>query len=158
MGVPGYPGATPSWIIWNLLERYTREGDLVIDPFAGGGTTNDVAASLGRRAWGFDLQPQKPVGIALADARRLPLRDACADFAFLDPPYPLAEDVLAADLKALTTEGWLVPGALIVVERSVRSPEPTWPEEIMAGREKRYGETVLWYGLAAPESPDQTEE
>jgi len=87
MGVPGYPGATPSWIVWNLLERYTREGDLVIDPFAGGGTTNDVAASLGRRAWGFDLQPQKPTGIVLADARRLPLHDAVADFAFLDPPY-----------------------------------------------------------------------
>ncbi|MBL8861337.1 MAG: DNA methylase [Planctomycetes bacterium] len=87
MGVPGYPGATPAWVVWNLLERYTRPGDLVIDPFAGGGTTNDVAESLGRRALGFDLQPQKPVGIALADARRLPLVDAAADFAFLDPPY-----------------------------------------------------------------------
>ena len=24
---------TPAWVIWNLLERYTREGDLVLDPF-----------------------------------------------------------------------------------------------------------------------------
>jgi DNA modification methylase len=74
-------------VVWNLLERYTRPGDLVIDPFAGGGTTNDVAQSLGRRALGFDLQPQKPRGIVMADARRLPLRDGVADFAFLDPPY-----------------------------------------------------------------------
>jgi len=86
MGVPGYPGATPAWVIWNLLERYTRAGDLVLDPFAGGGTTNDVAESMGRRAFGVDLQPQRP-GMALADARRLPVRDGVVDFAFLDPPY-----------------------------------------------------------------------
>jgi 16S rRNA (guanine966-N2)-methyltransferase len=88
--------------------------------------------------------------------RRAP--SAPYDIAFLDPPYPLSDEALAADLKALATEDWLVPGALIVVERSVRSPEPAWPGGIMAGREKRYGETVLWYGHAAPESPDQTEE
>jgi 16S rRNA (guanine966-N2)-methyltransferase len=80
------------------------------------------------------------------------------DIAFLDPPYPLSEEALAADLLTLSTQGWLVPGALVVVERSARSPEPQWPDGIMAGREKRYGETVLWYGHAAPESPDQTEE
>ena len=31
-GVPGYKGATPSYIIWNLLQRYTKPNDLVIDP------------------------------------------------------------------------------------------------------------------------------
>jgi DNA modification methylase len=34
-GRPGYKGATPSYIIWNLLQRYTKEKDLVVDPFAG---------------------------------------------------------------------------------------------------------------------------
>ena len=24
-GLPGYKGATPSYIIWNLLQRYTKE-------------------------------------------------------------------------------------------------------------------------------------
>jgi hypothetical protein len=86
MGVPGYPGATPAWVVWNLLERYTRPGDLVVDPFCGGGTSVDVAQSLGRRGLGFDLQPQR-AGLVLADARRIPLRDEVADFAFLDPPY-----------------------------------------------------------------------
>ena len=47
---------------------------------------------------------------------------------FLDPPYELSEEALTADLAALTTGGWLAPDALVVVERSSRSPEPAWPE------------------------------
>lgn len=86
MGIPGYPGATPAWVIWNLLQRYTREGDLVVDPFCGGGTTLDVARSLGRRALGYDLQPQRP-DVFRADARKLPLEDGKSDFLFMDPPY-----------------------------------------------------------------------
>ncbi|MEZ6019854.1 MAG: DNA methyltransferase [Planctomycetota bacterium] len=57
MGTPAYEGATPTYVIWNLLERYTREGDLVVDPFVGGGTTIDVARSMGRRCLGYDLRP-----------------------------------------------------------------------------------------------------
>lgn len=81
------------------------------------------------------------------------------DVVFSDPPYPLAEDRVAADLAALVEHGWLVPDALVVVERSARSPEPTWPVGIAPTRERRYGETVLWYGRAAPEHvPSETEE
>ena len=85
-GIPGYPGATPAWVIWNLLERYTRPGDLVVDPFCGGGTTLDVATSLERRARGFDLNPQRE-DVEEGDARHLPLEDGSADFLFMDPPY-----------------------------------------------------------------------
>lgn len=81
-----YPGVTPSYVIWNLLQRYTKEGELVIDSFAGGGTTLDVAADLRRQARGFDLAPTRP-RIERADARALPLPAACADFVFIDPPY-----------------------------------------------------------------------
>lgn len=85
-GDPRFEGRTPAWVIFNLLERYTRPGDLVIDPFCGGGTTLDVARDLERRALGYDLAPRRP-DIFRADARKLPLEDGKADFAFLDPPY-----------------------------------------------------------------------
>lgn len=86
MGDPRYEGRTPAYVIWNLLERYTRAGDLVVDPFCGGGTTLDVARSLGREAQGFDVAPYRE-DIRRADARALPLSDGQADFFFLDPPY-----------------------------------------------------------------------
>lgn len=85
-GTEGYAGATPSYVIWNLLERYTRAEDLVVDPFCGGGTTLDVAREMGRRALGYDLRPLRK-DIFRADARKLPLEDEKADFVFMDPPY-----------------------------------------------------------------------
>ncbi len=81
-----YVGATPSYIIWNLLKRYTLPDDLLVDPFAGSGTSLDVAKDLGRRAKGFDLWIKHP-GVTKADARHLPMGKNEADFIFMDPPY-----------------------------------------------------------------------
>jgi len=85
-GDDAYAGATPAGVIWNLLMRYTREKDLIIDPMAGSGTTLDVARDLKRRALGYDLKPSRK-DVFRADARKLPLEDGKADFVFIDPPY-----------------------------------------------------------------------
>jgi len=85
-GDQNYIGATPSYIIWNLLQRYTREGDLVLDPMCGSGTTLDVCKDLNRKSVGFDLAPYR-ADILPADARKIPLRDNSVDFVFVDPPY-----------------------------------------------------------------------
>jgi DNA modification methylase len=85
-GDKNYRGATPAYILWNLLQRYTKPKDLVVDPMAGSGTTLDVARELGRRALGYDLNVTRP-DIFRCDARKLPLEDEKADFVFIDPPY-----------------------------------------------------------------------
>jgi len=86
-GKAGYKGATPSYIIWNLLQRYTKEKDLVVDCFAGSGTTLDVARDLNRRALGYDVHPTRK-DIFKVDARKLPPElTAKVDFVFIDPPY-----------------------------------------------------------------------
>jgi adenine-specific DNA-methyltransferase len=86
-GDPSYVGATPSYIIWNLLKRYTKEKDLVVDCFAGSGTTLDVARDLNRKALGYDVHPTRK-DIFRVDARKLPPElTNKADFVFIDPPY-----------------------------------------------------------------------
>jgi 16S rRNA (guanine966-N2)-methyltransferase len=77
------------------------------------------------------------------------------DIAFLDPPYASSDTDLAADLTSLVGQGWLVPGAMVVVERASRGAEPDWPDGLDGSRQKKYGETVLWYVHAAQSQPGQ---
>ncbi len=55
----------PVPVLEALVRTWTRPGDRVVDPFMGGGTTLMVARSLGRSAWGCDVDPA-----AVALARR----------------------------------------------------------------------------------------
>ena len=46
---------------WNVFEQliksYSKEGDIVLDPFCGGGTTIYESIKLKRKAIGFDINP-----------------------------------------------------------------------------------------------------
>lgn len=81
-----YVGATPSYVIWNLMQRYTAEGELVVDPMCGSGTTLDVARDTKRNARGFDLVPSRK-DIEQSDARKLPVDRGSVKLYFVDPPY-----------------------------------------------------------------------
>lgn len=74
---------------------------------------------------------------------------ATYDLVLADPPYALPEDDLADALALLTLHGWLASAALVVVERSARSPEPRWPTMLASVDERRYGETRVWWARAA---------
>ncbi|GAB2548420.1 16S rRNA (guanine(966)-N(2))-methyltransferase RsmD [Nocardia heshunensis] len=65
------------------------------------------------------------------------------DLVFTDPPYALEVADVEADLRALAENGWLHEEALIVVERSTRSPEITWPKGYTALKSRDYGETRI---------------
>jgi len=137
-----------------------------LDLYAGSGAVGLEAWSRGAGVVTLVEQDRRTAALISANARALgfaranvvassvagTLRRSPAapyDVVFLDPPYPLADSAVADDLAALARQTWLVPGALVVVERSSRSPEPVWPDGFSGTREKRYGETVLWYGHAA---------
>ena len=51
-------GGKPMWLMRAIIRDYTRSGDLVCDPCAGGGTTLLAAAIEGRRAIGAELDPK----------------------------------------------------------------------------------------------------
>jgi DNA modification methylase len=42
----------------NLIRLYSKEGDTILDPMVGSGTTMIEAKSLGRRGIGFDIHPE----------------------------------------------------------------------------------------------------
>ncbi len=50
----GYPTQKPEALLEKLIGSCSAPGDLVLDPFAGSGTTLAVAARLGRKAIGVD--------------------------------------------------------------------------------------------------------
>jgi 16S rRNA (guanine966-N2)-methyltransferase len=69
------------------------------------------------------------------------------DVAFADPPYAMAGPEVSRMLGALVSQGWLAPGALVVLERATRSGAVRWPDGFVPDRARRYGEATFWYGL-----------
>ncbi|WOQ70879.1 site-specific DNA-methyltransferase [Microbacterium limosum] len=53
----GYPTQKPEGILRRMIQASTRPGDVVLDPFAGSGTTGAVASALGRRGVLIDAHP-----------------------------------------------------------------------------------------------------
>lgn len=62
----GYPTQKPEGILRRIVQASTREGDWVLDFFAGSGTTGAVAATLGRR---FVLVDENAEAIAVMRGR-----------------------------------------------------------------------------------------
>ena len=79
------------------------------------------------------------------------------DVVFLDPPYDVASPSVAQVLAGLAEHGWLAPDALVVVERSRRTPDFAWPAVVGETWTRGYGETVLHYGACGP-APDASGE
>ena len=82
----------------SVIAHTTKPGDLVLDPFAGYGTTVAVAERMGRRAIGIELVREhleiarrRTAGrgrLILGDARELSrLVDEPVDLVFTSPPY-----------------------------------------------------------------------
>jgi 16S rRNA (guanine966-N2)-methyltransferase len=91
-----------------------------------------------------------PVARVLATAPNAPY-----DVVFLDPPYVMPDDEIRDLLTSLLEHQWLTSDALVVVERSTRGGQFSWPDGFAAARARRYGEGTLWYGRPRmPVPPD----
>jgi 16S rRNA (guanine966-N2)-methyltransferase len=146
-----------------LDARGAVAGAVVLDLFAGSGALGLEAASRGASSVVLVDVARPAVEVARRNAAALGLTGVRvvqapvlrylaaaatpADLALLDPPYALGESDLAAVLAGLDA-GHLAPGALVVVERDARSPEPLWPADWALDGVRRYGDTALWTATA----------
>jgi site-specific DNA-methyltransferase (adenine-specific) len=59
----GHPCQMPEALLERIIRVSSNPGDLVLDPFAGSGTTLAVAKKLGRRYLGIELSEEYAVGV-----------------------------------------------------------------------------------------------
>ncbi|MCL2709315.1 MAG: site-specific DNA-methyltransferase [Planctomycetaceae bacterium] len=62
----GYPTQKPEALLERIIKMASKEGNIVLDPFMGGGTTLAVAERLGRRFIGID---QSTTAVKVAEVR-----------------------------------------------------------------------------------------
>ncbi|ASN39624.1 16S rRNA (guanine(966)-N(2))-methyltransferase RsmD [Arthrobacter sp. 7749] len=159
--------------LFSRLESYDVLANArVLDLYAGAGSLGIEAASRGARSVLLVELAPKAVAVcqtnaglvnkalrnnALVSVRRGSVDSVLDSFApvpggtagkswnlvFMDPPYPLSEEELAATLEKVSLV--LDVDATVVIERSTRSPEPIWPAGMERFAEKKYGETRLWF-------------
>ena len=55
----GHSAAFPRWLPTAMIRKFTDPGDLVLDPFAGSGTTALAALDLGRQTIAIEMDPQQ---------------------------------------------------------------------------------------------------
>ncbi|WP_277245436.1 RsmD family RNA methyltransferase [Micrococcus terreus] len=65
------------------------------------------------------------------------------DLILADPPYPVEGEELHATLERVVRA--LVTDGLLVLERSARSAEPSWPAGLEPVEQRTYGETSVFY-------------
>lgn len=147
------------------------DGTAVLDLYAGSGALGLEAASRGAASVVLVEQAAAPLRALRANVAAVGVEQVQAvgasvqhfldgdqrhgpfDLVLADPPYHEAEGRVANVLASLASR-WLAEDALVVLERSTRSPEPTWPDGLHRTDQRRYGETTLWFARTrVPEPP-----
>ncbi|GHA16630.1 hypothetical protein GCM10007989_09620 [Devosia pacifica] len=130
---------SPLELTQRVISTFSAEGDWVLDPFAGFGTTLSVAQALGRHAVGFEQNPKRALfaGEGLVPPNRIvnaPIQSMLDDggydrfdLLFTSPPYPmvnLKDDPWGpsyfGDMAQIFfgLRGFMKPGSAVVVEVS----------------------------------------
>lgn len=144
-----------TWQGRSVLDLYAGSGALGLEALSRGARSvllverdSRAVAAMRRNAAAVDLDG---VTIRQSDVLRLVSRpaDQGYDVVLADPPYRVDAAAMGLVLAALVENGWLSPGARVVIERDARSDEPVWPPGLAPEATRSYSGTTLWYGLAA---------
>lgn len=139
----GHPAPFPVALPERLIHMNTYEGELVLDPFMGSGTTAVAAVRTGRHFVGYDTDPGYAAAATQrvrAETRQVQVRLAASDGRDADPLSSgwAAKDLAAAMLDTagftgVTDDAKVVPGVeptLAAIDRNGRR----WLFEVVGGR------------------------
>ena len=89
-----WPGRIPAQLVAHILYYFSEQGDLVIDPMAGGGVVADTCLAFNRRCWSFDMvdrpdeRPEIEPWFWDKDKIKWPVNGKTKpDLIIFDPPY-----------------------------------------------------------------------
>ncbi len=141
----------------HVLDLYAGSGALGLEAASRGAASvllvegdRKATAILERNAAAVDVAPITVRHASVQQALDAP-PPARMHLALLDPPYDVTDEQLARVLDRLVRGGWLCEDAVLMVERSSRSPEPVWPTDCHLIGPRRYGDTTCWFAEYVPE-------
>jgi site-specific DNA-methyltransferase (adenine-specific) len=100
----GYPTQKPEALLGRIIGASSRQGDVVLDPFCGCGTSISVAEQLGRRWVGIDISPTA-VSIMKARVEKLGGTEHPTEVRVVG--MPTSEDQLRR-LKPFEFQNWVI--------------------------------------------------
>ena len=140
-----------------VLDLYAGSGALGLEAVSRGAASADLVEKAARAAAVVERNSAKVAKSVGRDAvirvHRSPVSVFLGgprgpyDLVLIDPPYDLAEGELTDALSLLRPS--LADEATVVIERAARSPKPSLPAGLEHARDKKYGDTVLWWVRAA---------
>jgi len=119
-GNKAHPTQKPEALLHRIILASTKPGHVVLDPFAGSGTTAAVAKRLGRRYIAFE---RETTYAELARARIAKVRPA-NDLEVIDTPSPREQPRIP--FGTLVERGLLEPGTVLF------SPNRRWQAKVRA--------------------------
>ena len=136
-----------------VLDLYAGSGALGLEAVSRGAASADLVEKAPRAASVVERNAGRVARAMGRDAAISVHRTAAAaylrgargpfDLVFLDPPYDVAEEDLSHALELLVPT--LAAGATVILERASRSPQPSLPPGLTHTRDKKYGDTRLWW-------------
>ena len=89
-----WPGRIPAQMIGHILYYFSEQGNLVLDPMAGGGVVDDTSLALNRRCRSFDMDDRPDTRPEIEpyfwdiDNLKWPIKvKTSPDLIIFDPPY-----------------------------------------------------------------------
>lgn len=141
-----------------VLDLYAGSGALGLEALSRGASAADLVEKAPRAAVIAQRNAAK-VSKSVGPAASVRVHRLSADqfliaprgpysVVFLDPPYDLSNEELTHTLERLIPS--LETDASVIIERATRSGAPVLPEGLVASRDKRYGDTTLWWATTSP--------